>query len=421
MFFKGLLFFCFYLPFQLALNPSADVDLASGRLLAISLFLGWLLVCLKNKKVIVPNKLVSLGIISFLVLAFCSVVEAKNGGWSTRKLLFLFSFFPLYFVSSALIDKEEKLERIVKTLVSSGFFISLLAIFQFFSQFVFGLDRAYRFWAKTISPIFLGRNVTEAVLKNPSWLVNIAGNTYWRAVATFPDPHMLAFFLGMLIPLALGIYLKNRKTVYALMLFSMLLADFLTFSRGGYLGLFLGLLLGFIFWLKERKKQLRLILGVVFLVGMGMLFVSGPISTRFFSSFNFQEGSNKGRLETWKKAGKIIEKHPLGGVGIGNYALEIDPMANYRDPIYAHSLYLDIAAETGIVNLGAWLGIIGALILDFWRKARKNSLFFGAMLSLVIFSAHALVETPLYSPIILPLFLIIASFNSLEIFDEKNS
>lgn len=421
MLFNLGLIFCFYLPFQLALNPSVGIDLASGRVFILLLFFGWLLEGLKNRKVLIGNSLVNFFIACFLAINLFSLAVAKNTDWSARKLLFLFSVFPLYFVFSALINTKERFERVAKTLVASGFAVAIVALSQFFAQFLFGLDRVCQFWATFASPAFLGHNVTIAVLKNPSWLVNISGTTYLRAVATFPDPHMLAFFLGMLLPLALGLYLKNKKTIHLVAFFAMLLADLLTFSRGGYLGLFMGFLLTIGFPWNRLGKSVRVGLAVVFLTGVMPLFIPGPVSERFVSSFNFKEGSNIGRVETWKKAEKIIAEHPFFGVGIGNYALEIDPKADYRDPTYAHSLYLDVAAETGIFGLLAWLGFLFTLSVSFLKKAYKEVYFFWPILSLVIFSVHALVETPLYSPIILPLFLIVASLGAVEMTNEKNN
>jgi O-antigen ligase len=413
-----LLIFCAYLPFQFALNPSVGIDLASSRVFILLLFFVWLAESLKKRKLFLQNSQVNFFLVCFLFLNLVSLAVAKNTDWSLRKLLFLFSVFPLYFVSSQLIDTKEKMEKVLRYLVWGGFFVAMLGIVQFIAQFIFGLDATYHFWASHISPLFLGENVTAAVLKNPSWLVNISGKTYLRAIATFPDPHMLSFFLGMLLPFALGLFLKLKNKKYLVIFFILLLTDLLTFSRGGYLGLFvaaIGTLLVLLDKL-EKKHKLSIIAGAVFLGSF--LLIPGPIAERFFSSFNWKEGSNQGRIETWKKAGEIISEHPLLGVGIGNYPLEISATASYRDPIYAHSNYLDIAAETGLVSLFLWLGFLGSLIGVFFRRA-KDSLFFCAMLSVVIFCGHSLVETSIYSPTVLALFLIIASLSRFAAQNEK--
>lgn len=420
MLYSLLLILCAYLPFQLALNPSADVDMASGRIIILVAFFFWLADGLKNKKLRIKNDVVSFFVVSFLFLNFISLSVARNTDFAIRKLVFLFSVFPLYFVFLDVISQQKRKITVAKILILSGFFVAVIAILQFFAQFIFGLDTVYRFWASNVSPLFLGHNVTIAVLKNSSWLVNISGVTYLRAIATFPDPHMLAFFLGMLIPLALGIYLKDKKRFYLWAFSIMFLADLLTFSRGGYLGLFFGGLAFFLLSWRRLKKRVKEGLFLIFLAGMLILFIPSPISERFFSSFDLKDGSNFGRLEIWKKASRIILEHPIFGVGIGNYVFEVNPLANYRDPIYAHSLYLDIASETGFLGLASWLGLIIGLIFSFIKKAQKDSFFVYVILSMVVFSAHCLVETPLYSPIITPVFLIIASFNGINK-NEKNN
>lgn len=407
-----ILIFCAYLPFQIALNPLSGVDLASSRIFILLLFLIWLTEGLRKKKLAIRDSKANFFLVTFLFLNLISVVVARNTDWSLRKLLFLFSVFPLYFAVQGIVGTREKAEKVIKVLVWSGAAVAVLGVVQFFAQFIFGLDSTYDFWARYVSPVFLGRNVTEAVLKNPSWLVNIVGQTYLRAVAVFPDPHMLAFFLGMLLPFAWFLFRSKKSGPYLVAFSVILLADLLTFSRGGYLGLFAGAAVVISLLLERLEKRHKLwIIGIV--GGLGMLLaVPGPINQRFFSSFNLKEGSNAGRLATWHQAIGVIGKYPLLGVGIGNYPLQIDPLADYRDPIYAHSLYLDIAAETGLIDLAVWIGFVAVMIGGFLKRSR-DGLCFAALISLVIFSAHALVETPLYSPTVLPLFLIVAALSGI--------
>lgn len=412
---KFLLFLAAYLPWQVALNPSEGIDLASGRVLVLLVFLLWVAESLKNKKLVI-KKTVQTGLVaSFLFLNLVSVVAAKNTEWSSRKLLFLFSLFPLYFVASAMLKNKNKIVAISKVLVFSGAAVALVGLIQFFSQFIFGLEQVYAFWASNVIAPFLGKTFSEAVLQNPSWLVNISGKTYLRATATFPDPHMLSFFLGLIIPIAVALFLlENKKTLYGLLVVLLLFCDLATFSRGGYLGIFAGVLAAtFCYWNKIQKKhKTYLIAGVAIFVLS--LFIPNPVSQRYFSSFNLKEGSNKGRIETWQKALDVIAGHPIIGVGIGNYPLEIKATANYREPIYAHNTYLDIAAETGIPNALVWIGLLSSAIISFLKKSKESIIFSAFAISLIIFSAHSLVETAIYSPVVLTLFLIILSFSNVE-------
>lgn len=412
--FKFFLFLCLYLPFQLALNPMEGVDLASGRVLIIILFLFWLADGLKNKKLIIKSSLQTWFIAAFLLFSALSIMVAQNTDWSIRKLLFLLSIFPVYFVASALVDDAEKAKKTARFIVAGGFMAAVIGIGQFLSQFVWGMEKTYTFWANYVIAPFLGKSFSQAVLQNPSWLVNISGNNFLRATSVFPDPHMLSFYLGMAGALCLGLILTAKKSKLLWAVFTIILiADFLTFSRGGYLGIFCAIVaLLFIFWRKasQKMKKIFLTLGVFLLI---ILAVPNPVSQRFFSSFNLKEGSNAGRIEIWQQAIEVIETNIGMGVGIGNYPLEMKPSADYREPIYAHNAYLDIAAETGIFSIVAWLGIILSAGISFIKKSKSETFFIGGFLGLVIFAAHSLVETAIYSSTVLPIFLIIISLSNI--------
>ena len=237
-----------YLPFQIALNPTEGIDLASIRLVIPIIFLIWLIQGLKNKNIFIPYNKITFFILSFLFLSGFSLIVATNMEWGIRKLLFLLSIFPFYFVANN--TREKDIINILKFLIWGALFSALIGIFQFFSQFIFGINKAIYIWGNAIVP-FLGRSFSEAVLENSSWLVNASGHTLLRAIAFFPDPHMFSFYLGMSAPIALALYLKlkNNRNFYLVSFFIILLADFLTFSRGGYLGIIAGLFFGAIIFL----------------------------------------------------------------------------------------------------------------------------------------------------------------------------
>ncbi len=412
MLFSLLLLLSFYLPFQLALNPAPGIDLASIRVLVLILFFLWLAQGLKNKKLTIPHDWLTVWIVLFLFFNLISLLWATNILWAWRKIAFLFSLFPLYFVASNLLNQEEKKKKLVHFLVYAGSLTALIGILQFFSQFIFGLTKAFQFWSHHFILSFLGHSFGKEVLSNPSWLVRIGSQTYLRAIATFPDPHMLAFFLGLLLPLALSLFFLEKKKRWLIASSLILIADFFTFSRGGYLGLLVGGLVLLIIVRKDFIQRHRQSLILASLVLFLILVIPNPISLRFFSSFNLQEGSNEGRLAMWNKANTLIIQHPLTGIGIGNFSLSINPLATYRDPIYAHNTYLDITAEAGILAGLAWLGILLSTLKNFLKKARTDIFYLGTSISLIIFSVHSIVETGIYSPVVLTLFLLIISFNN---------
>lgn len=412
MFFYLILILFIYLPFQIALNPTGGIDLASVRILIPAYFLAWLFVSLKNKKLIVFSNSTTALFLSFLFFATFSMFFAQNLIWSLRKLLFLLSIVPVYFFLPTILDNFEKIKKAISFLVYGGALLALIGIIQFLSQFIFGIDRIYRFWAKYIIALFLGNSFSQAVLTYPSWLVNISGKNYLRATSVFPDPHMLAYYLGMLLPwsIALYFYATEKKQFFLYTSSMIFVADLLTFSRGGYLGLLFAFIL--VLPLIYRKIGKKILLAPLLLLFI-FLYPQNPITSRFSSSLDLQDGSNKGRIELWQQTIQIIKERPLG-VGLGNYSLEIKPTADYRDPIYAHSLYLDIAAELGIFALLAWLAFSFSILQNFLKKSLQNKFYLAGFFSMIIYLTHSLVENPLFSVHIFTLLLIIAAISTIK-------
>jgi len=418
--FNFILFLVLLLPFQVALSPTEDIDLASIRIFIIALFFLWLLAGLKKKKIIIKKGFISVFILIFLFLNLLSSGLSENFDWSVRKLLFLFSVFPIYFVISSVVSTRKQMFKVVKFLIWSGTVSAAIGIIQFFLQFIIGLEKTYGFWARYLAVPFLGKAFSAVVLKNPSWLVNISGETYLRSTSLFPDPHMFSFFLGILAPLSLGIALKSKKILYFLAFFILLLGDTLTFSRGGYIGILAGFIAIFlVFWFKFSIKY-KIAYFLAMILTISALFFPSPVSNRLFSSLNLKEGSNMGRFEMWKKAYTVAAENPFLGVGIGNYSLEIKPSAGYREPIYAHNTYLDIASETGILNAIVWTTMLLFAIILFIRKTSWEKFFLWPAISLIVFSVHSFFETAIYSPVVLTLLLIIISFANIDKKDEKN-
>lgn len=418
MLYKLLLSFCLYLPFQFALNYSEDFDLVSGRVFAIALGVLWIFKGLAQRKLFIPNKIQVLFLISFIFLSAFSFVFAQNIDWAGRKLLFLLSFVSLFFIAAD--AAREKAKKIIEFLVYGAGLASLIGIFQFVLQFFIGIDEALKLWQQLIAP-FLGKSFSQAVFQNSSWLVEVSGNTHMRAVAFFPDPHMFSFYLGMLLPFSIAVCLKyksEKKSRFYLFLFisiCIFVSDILTFSRGGYLGLLAGLIFTIFIFRKGLMDKLsikKLAVAAIFIVlTIAIIIIPSPISQRLFSSFDLNEGSNLGRLETWRQSLNVIENNPFG-IGLGNYALEIKPSAGYREPIYSHNLYFDIAAETGIVNTVIFIGLLIVSILSFIKLGRNNKFYLAGAISLFIFSVHSIFETPLYSVHILPLLLILIALSA---------
>jgi len=83
------------------------------------------------------------------------------------------------------------------------------------------------------------------------------------------------------------------------------------------------------------------------------------------------------RFEMWQVAWRMIQKHPLAGVGPNNieqvYALYLPP-GKSPEPGYhghLHNNFFQFGAERGLAVLAAWVWFMGALGWHFWRMCRR--------------------------------------------------
>jgi O-antigen ligase len=70
------------------------------------------------------------------------------------------------------------------------------------------------------------------------------------------------------------------------------------------------------------------------------------------------------RLAHWQAGVRMIEAHPWTGVGFSNYqpVYEQYRLLNWPMPLgHAHNIYLNVAAETGLPGLLAYLGLWAAI------------------------------------------------------------
>lgn len=430
-----LLFLILYLPFQVALNPAPGIDLASVRILAILFFLFWLVRSLKNRKLYLPNNLQAALVFSFIFLSGFSIIFAENSIWAWKKMLFLLSFWPLFFVFSDFTKDPKRHQQIIRFLIYGGGLASLVALIQFGLQFAIGLDQTLELWRK-IMPVFLGETFSQSVLEYSSWLVNAGGQTIFRAISFFPDPHMFSLYLGLILPWSIMLAIQETKTktkkgfLFCTISVLIILADLLTYSRGGYLGLIGGILFASYWLIQKYRQKYTILFLLLFFILIGAWLIPNPLTQRLATSLNPSEGSNMERLKNWEEALNIIQNRPFTGAGLGNYSSTVKPSSEYRDPIYAHNLYLDIAAETGVINGFVFLALIAFAIRSFLRKAKDNIFYLGGpaspslggALGLVIFAIHSIFETGLFSVQVLPVLVIILALSTnTQKHDSKNA
>jgi len=410
---KLLLFLGFIMPFSFALSPAKTIDLNILKLLIPVTFLFWLASSLLDKKILLDKRPRFWLLLIFLFVVFFSFFWTMAPESALRKILFFMTTVPVYFVFYTTNFNRPFQDKVLKSLVFGAFLVSCLALIFFALQFIIGLNPTLDILRNYIAPFFLGNSMASLVSQYSSWLVNISGKTILRTFGTFPDPHLFSLYLAMILPIGIYFYKKSSAKKYLLFSLVILLAIFLSFSRASYLAIIAGWLFLFLTSnLKHAIKKNILWFYALFTFLLFLFIIPNPLISRFQSSFDFQEGSNSGRIEMWQVAIKNIGENPVLGLGLGGFADKLNSSLGIRNPIYAHNLLLDFGAETGIFNMFILLSLLLSPILFYWQNKQtlittSDQLLRFITTSFVIFFVHALFETPFFSVRVFPLFLML--------------
>ncbi len=252
---------------------------------------------------------------------------------------------------------------------------------------------------------------------------------FMRAYGTFEQPNPYAGYLGLLLPLALGLVVASllpmgeRVKGWWLMWAAgcgmlMLAAMIMSWSRGAWLGF--GAAVAVLALAVVVRSGRAAVLGTAFailllyvLLAGGVALIPPSISQRFSDFVPYLGISDvRGveitdanfavleRMAHWQSALGMWADHPWLGVGIGNYETLYPRYALPLWPLplgHAHNYYLNIAAEAGVFGLFSYLFLWGAALFVTWRAARQASGWYwgialGVLGMLVHLSVHNLFD-----------------------------
>ena len=273
----------------------------------------------------------------FLLLSVASVL------FSPVRSLDLFTNFlslmSIYLLGYVLIGQNirtpEQIQSVTKTLGIAA----VVVIFGGYFQYIFGVDVADMKWID-------GEAFPE--LRK-------------RVFSTLENPNVLAGYLDVMICIALGLLAKfgdRKEKIFLLVAIVLMVACLaMTYSRGAFLTLVVVL---FVYGIVQDWRAIiffALLFGVIF-------FGSSTFSERIASIFTETLDSSEGlRIGIWVSTIPMIADHPFTGVGWGAFKF-IYPQYNYylADPsitiYHAHNIYLNTAAEVGIVGALAYFWFI---------------------------------------------------------------
>jgi O-antigen ligase len=247
-------------------------------------------------------------------------------------------------------------------------------------------------------------------------------------IGVFKNPNEDAYCLAVLVPLAVALSTKARwfwRVALWGIIAVYLVAIFLTFSRGGMLGLLAGLAL--IGW-KQKSFVLRVLMIAFLTAGLA---VAGAFWARSKTFDNVEQDTTfRQRIATVMAGTYMFLDYPLLGVGPGcsmvAYLLYVPK--EYLDcgcqtQLMIHNSFVQVLAETGGIGLILFMGLLGASFLDARRMRSGPMAKYGSALevSVVIFAVCSLSGgfTYTWSPYIL--FALIVAAKRIALSEESRS
>lgn len=307
--------------------------------------------------------------------------------------------------------------RLVAALLAAGALLGLLTTYQevagdFRQQFGGLVQRNYEYLALREQAEY-DPELKEALRDAP------IGNRSRRPGGPVSEPNRFAQILIVLLPFAVWMWRTSRSAAGragaavagVLILAAIVFSD----SRGAFVSV-LGLMavairLGWLRWRNVALAGLALALVVPVVAPRyveRILSLGTVIGVGTERPIEEADGAVRGRLTEMFASGLAFLDHPLIGVGPGQYAQMYSVEYHFRSEVFrfrdlpaprrAHSLYLELAAETGVLGLGAFFGIVAYLMYTLWRLRAAtlawapdwSDLMTAALLALVAYFATAI-------------------------------
>jgi O-antigen ligase len=455
----GVIFFARSIPFFVAIPITANFDsLNTWRILSGLIFLkwawgkqlwkiGWPSTLPDDRMGVwkwVKTHKVGVMLILLVLIAILSITQAQSYVLAVKRILYFVNLSLMGIVAYDLLGKSKNFgQRLIKNLSVPVIIVALAGMAQLISTYFMDIFQFVDFWAGKVELGLFGSAWANIALKANTWFAYYGDQLSLRMFSLFPDSHSFPIFLLLGLPAVFAIALRklantqnSLKTMFftrASLLIAFVPIVFLGAILSGTRGIWVaglgavGVVLG-VFWLMKKQgaggwqkdvfKYVASYLAIFFLLfGVAYYIVASDqfqvsksdaaiFGKRVKSVLDISETSNARRIEIWKASLQSILKHPLLGVGIGNFPVVVgEDLARAKAGSSAHNLYLNIAAEMGVLALLIALWFLWLLI----KKIYGNFLTVGDSLSLVYF-ATALIFIP---------WVLIYSLTDVAIFDER--
>jgi len=364
-FFLAILVFSLPIQLDITIRHSGHLGGAAGFIISLFditlavLYILWISEIVRRKTRINFFPRITLPFFFLIGMATLSMVNASSPRLSLFEIVEVFKMYlGFLYIANNLRDRKE-IQFVVIFLLLGLFLESMLALAQY------KLDRP-------LVPDILGGPKRIRYIRLGEPLSRISGT--WVSYNDF------AWYLTFMLPISMSLLFSRIRGIYKLMCGLTLVvgigALICTLSRAGWysFGIAISMVLLLSFSKAKGKTGLRnfstsivavlIIISIIVTVNPQFLNI---VNRRIFSD---DYGAASSRIPQMQIASNIIRTNPFLGVGINNYT---EVMQNYDTtdirltsitPYQVHNIFLQIAAEMGIIGLAIFIWLICIVYRD---------------------------------------------------------
>lgn len=171
---------------------------------------------------------------------------------------------------------------------------------------------------------------------------------------------------------------KIVSTVLLICMGLTVLGVFMTVSRTALLLLLTAV--GLLIILQANKRNnLQLTIAIILILIIVFVFADNILSIMRTILPSIQQGEDTMgiRYNLWTAGWHMWLDHPLQGVGIGQFPINLPYygqglLSSQYLKLGAHNMYVQLLAETGMVGLFLFLGLVGSVIRNLWKATRSQ-------------------------------------------------
>ncbi|AGK97858.1 O-antigen ligase family protein [Clostridium pasteurianum] len=395
----ALIILCPIMPDGLSIKGLHKIP-ASGDIMLFILIIVFLVSIFRSKDSFIYNirnffnDLMGISLTTLLAIMVISITYAVDRSTARNESARFLSFVILYFIVKYNIDKE-KLKGLITAYMVIFTGINLYGIFQKITGY--GLLQGY----------------------------TMGNSNVLRINATFDNQNSFAAFLIIgVFPVIMMIIRSKRlykKSIYSILFIVTLCNIYFAGSRNSFLALIVG---GVI---------VSLLYSWYFLAALGGITVIAFIIPSVRGRVLQIAVGDEGRIQIWRTALKMIENHPIFGVGNGNFIQLYDSyVAKYKYLAYknyshypTHNSYLKIESELGIIGGLSFISIIVNALIKIKKvivnihDKEINLFYIGFLASVVAFLFMNLFENLFFVPSVIVYFWIFLAAADGLLFSER--